>query len=138
MSNKRKRRQLKKHRADRTEDAAAKILQTGLKDGTIIRVDKSKVFSHSVLPTIPDYYKDTWFTCKDCSEEDLWTAKQQRRWYEEQGGEIESIAVRCRACRKKEKLRKEEARRIHFEGLKKRNPTQAEQDAAMKNQRKNR
>ena len=127
MSNKRKRQLLKQHRADRVEDEAAKNLRAGLKDGTIIRVDKSKVFSHSVLPTIPDHYRDTWFTCRDCGEEDLWTAKQQQRWYEEQGGEIESIAIRCRACRKKEKARKEEARRVHFEGLAKRKQD-AEQD----------
>jgi len=120
MSNKRKRQQLKQHRADKLELETAKVLEAGQKDGTIIKVDKSKVFSRSVLPTIPNYYRDRWFTCKDCGENDLWTAKQQKKWYEDQGGEIESIAVRCRPCRKKEKSRIEEARRIHLEGLEKR------------------
>ena len=127
MSNKRKRQQLKQHRADKSEQEAEKALQAGLKNGTIIRVDKSKVFSRSVLPTIPDYYRDKWFTCKDCRNEDLWTAKQQQRWYEEQGGEIEAIAVRCRACRTKEKERKANARKVHLGGLERRKTKRAEQ-----------
>jgi len=91
--------------------------RVGLKRGTIIAVDKSKVCSHSVLPTIPDFYRDTWFTCIDCGEKELWTARQQQRWYEEQGGEIEAIAIRCRTCRRQEKSRQATARRVHLEGL---------------------
>ena len=123
-SNKQKRQKLKLTRAEKKAELARIELLVGLKKGTIIAVDRSKVFSRSVLPKIPDYYRDTWFTCKDCGEQDLWTAKQQKRWYEEQGGEIEAIAIRCRACRRKEKLRRETARKIHFEGMaRKRNPT---------------
>lgn len=92
-------------------------LLAGLKNGTIIAVDKSKVFSRSVCPQIPDYYRDVWFTCKDCGKEETWSAEQQKTWYEEQGGEIEAIAIRCHACRGKEKLRREAARKIHLEGL---------------------
>ena len=117
MSNKRKRQQLKQRRVDKAEEEAANALQDGLRDGTIIRVNRSKVFSRSALPTIPDYYRDKWFTCKDCGCDDLWTAKQQQRWYEEQGGEIEAIAIRCRACRQLEKQRKENARKVQLEGL---------------------
>jgi len=130
MSNKRKRPQLKQQRADRVEQQETKTLKNGLRDGTIIPVDRSKIFSRSVLPTVPEYYRDRWFTCKDCGEEDLWTAKQQKRWYEEQGGEIEAIAVRCRACRTKEKERKAKARKVHLEGLKRRDKKQAEQGGA--------
>jgi hypothetical protein len=102
-------------------------LSAGLKAGTIIPVDKSKVFSRSVLPKIPDYYRDRWFTCKDCGEGDLWTAKQQKRWYEEQGGEIEAIAIRCRVCRRKEKSRRELARRVHLDGLARKRARMAQQ-----------
>ncbi len=126
MSNKRKQQELKQHRVGKAERKAAQALQAGLRAGSIIRVDKSKVFSNSVLPTIPEYYHDKWFTCKDCGEEDLWTAKQQRQWYEEQGGEIEAIAIRCKPCRQKEKLRKTEARKVHLEGLEKRRIEKAE------------
>ena len=89
----------------------------GLKQGTIIPVDKSRVFSRTSVPEIPDYYRDAWFACQDCGERELWTAKQQKRWYEEQGGEIEAIAIHCRACRLKAKSRRESARSVHLDGL---------------------
>jgi len=123
-SSKQKRQKLKLTRAERESELERAELLAGLKHGTIIAVDRSTVFSRSAIPKIPDYYRDARFTCKDCGEQDLWTAKQQQRWYEEQGGEIEAIAIRCHACRRKEKLRRETARKIHLEGLaRKRNAT---------------
>jgi hypothetical protein len=123
-SSKQKRQKLKLTRAERKTELERVELLVGIKKGTIIAVDRSKIFSRSVLPKIPDYYRDTLFTCKDCGEQDLWTAKQQQRWYEEQGGEIEAIAIRCRACRRKDKLRRDTARKIHLEGIaRKRNAT---------------
>src|SRR5262245_37993029 len=116
-SNRQKRQKLKLTRSDKKAESERAELLAGLKRGTIIAVDRSKVFSGSVLPKIPDYYRDTLFTCKDCGEREVWTAKQQQRWYEEQGGEIEAIAIRCCACRRKEKLRRDTARKIHLEGI---------------------
>src|SRR6267154_6713005 len=60
-------------------------------------------------------------------ERDLWTAKQQKRWYEEQCGEIEAVAIRCRACRRKEKSRRELARNVHLDGLARKRAKRAEQ-----------
>lgn len=67
---------------------------------------------------IPDfvqrgYYRDRPFRCKDCGVEEIWTAAQQRGWYEVAQGEVWTVAVRCRACRQWERVRKVEARRIH-------------------------
>ncbi len=56
------------------------------------------------------YYVDVAFTCKDCGSEEAWTARQQKWWYEVAKGNIDSTANRCRACRKKERDRKKEAR----------------------------
>jgi hypothetical protein len=116
---KQKREGRKLTRAERKAEQERVELLVGLKRGTIIRVNELKVFSRCAIPKIPDYYCDTLFTCRDCGERDLWTAKQQKRWYEEQGGEIEAIAIRCRACRRKEKHRREMARKAHDEGLEK-------------------
>src|SRR2546423_11509169 len=122
-----KRMKLKTIRAEKRATQERLNLLAGIKAGTIVPVDRLKVFSRSVLPKIPDYYRDTWFTCKDCGERDLWTAKQQKRWYEEQGGEIEAVAIRCRACRRKEKSRRELARRVHLDGLARKRAKRAEQ-----------
>ena len=57
------------------------------------------------------YYVDQPFRCRDCSKEEVWTATQQKWWYEVAKGFAYSSAVRCRACRRKEQARKMAARR---------------------------
>ena len=64
------------------------------------------------------YYMDRPFTCRDCRQEQVWTASQQKWWYEIAGGPLFTEASRCRVCRRKERKRREEARRVHPEGLK--------------------
>ncbi len=117
MSSKQKREELQLKQRIKKMGLEKALLSDGLKRGTIIAVDKKKIVSRSAVPKIPDYYRDTCFICKNCGVEETWTAKQQQRWYEEQGGEIETKAVFCRACRRVEKMRREAARRIHFDGL---------------------
>jgi hypothetical protein len=65
------------------------------------------------------YYLDIEFTCRDCGKREIWKAPQQKWWYETAKGNVESRAVRCRACRKIERERRERARHIHQEGLRK-------------------
>ncbi|MCB1770887.1 MAG: zinc-ribbon domain containing protein [Candidatus Competibacteraceae bacterium] len=72
--------------------------------------------------SIPDfvqrgYYQDRPFQCKDCGKAEIWTAAQQQWWYEEAQGDVWITAIRCRACRRQERARRTEARRIHQEGL---------------------
>ena len=63
------------------------------------------------------YYIDELFNCKDCGKEEIWTATQQKWWYEVARGDIWTTAIRCRSCRRKERTRVAEARRVHKEGL---------------------
>ncbi|KAB8189697.1 hypothetical protein FKV24_009060 [Lysobacter maris] len=49
---------------------------------------------------LPAFYFDRPFTCRDCGEAQVWTAKQQKWWYEEVRAPIDSEAVRCRRCRR--------------------------------------
>ena len=128
-SNKQKRIAIKANRARRVALPSRKAslrqwaFQSGLRDETIIPVNKTKVSSRSVIPKIPDYSYDRWFDCQNCGTRELWTAKQQQRWYEEQGGEIETVAIHCNACRRKERLRRAEARKVHLEGLERKRKT---------------
>ena len=71
--------------------------------------------------SIPDFverefYVDRPFRCKDCGKSEIWTASQQKWWYEIAKGDVWTVAVRCRPCRRLERARKTEARRIHQEG----------------------
>ena len=64
------------------------------------------------------YYEDVPFTCAACGARQLWTAWQQKWWYEVAKGYVDSTAKLCRACRRREQARRAEARQVHLEGLK--------------------
>ena len=62
--------------------------------------DKSRLARYDTLyGDMPDFYLDQAYTCRDCGAEEVWTAKQQKWWYETMQGSVYSQAVRCRACR---------------------------------------
>ncbi len=65
------------------------------------------------------YYEDLAFVCKDCGAAGVWTAAQQKWWFEAARGGVWTRAVRCRPCRARERARREIARRTHLEGLQK-------------------
>jgi len=67
------------------------------------------------------YYVDIPFRCADCGKEEVWTGSQQKWWYEIAKGFVYSSAVRCRACRRKERARRDEAKRVHLEGIARKN-----------------
>ena len=46
------------------------------------------------------YYLDERFICRDCGSQQVWTAAQQKWWYETAKGYVYSTAIRCSACRR--------------------------------------
>ncbi|SIO29957.1 Probable zinc-ribbon domain-containing protein [Singulisphaera sp. GP187] len=46
------------------------------------------------------YYLDFPFTCVSCGSEEVWTATQQKWWYEVAKGALDSGAKHCRTCRR--------------------------------------
>ena len=46
------------------------------------------------------FYEDLRFTCRDCGSREVWTAEQQKWWYEVAKGKLYSTAARCRPCRR--------------------------------------
>ena len=69
------------------------------------------------------YYMDVLFKCGDCGKEEIWRATQQKWWYEVAKGNVETRAKRCNSCRRIERERRNEARRVHLEGLERKNAT---------------
>ena len=45
------------------------------------------------------FYEPVPFRCMDCGKEEIWTARQQKRWYEDCQGRIYSTTTRCLPCR---------------------------------------
>lgn len=58
---------------------------------------------------LPAFYLDRPFRCRDCAAEQVWTAKQQKWWYEAIGARLESQATRCLPCRRAHRARREKA-----------------------------
>ncbi len=63
------------------------------------------------------YYLDKPFVCEGCGKVEVWTATQQKWWYEIAKGDVWTTAKLCRLCRRRERVRRAEARRVHLDGL---------------------
>jgi hypothetical protein len=87
-----------------------KIKRSKNKEKERLPVDATKLNMGNTYSSPPDYYYDMEFKCMDCGKEGIWTAEQQKWWYEEAGGYFFATAVRCRSCRAQERKRKKEAR----------------------------
>jgi len=126
-SNKQRRAELKKLRAEREARQKAKAISLREHrnrekiptDAVLCHPDLlAPSGSYSVPPFVTcGYYVDIPFQCVDCQKQEVWLATQQQWWYEVAKGNVASGANRCRSCRKIESDRKIEARRIHLEGL---------------------
>jgi hypothetical protein len=53
------------------------------------------------------WYRDEPFICADCGKLEVWTAAQQKWWYEVAKGGILTKATRCRQCRKVDRERRD-------------------------------
>jgi hypothetical protein len=74
--------------------------------------------SYGVPPFVArGHYLDSSFQCSGCQKQEVWRATQQKWWYEVAKGNVESRAKLCSGCRRAERERKAESRRVHLEGV---------------------
>jgi hypothetical protein len=121
-SNKQKRLELQAKRQRREKKAVAIVKQTRapVPYGTVpVNPTALRLYNSYGAPLFVTrgFYRDQPFSCKACGKEDVWTATQQKWWYEIAKGEVWSGAIQCRVCRRRERERKAEARRVHLEGV---------------------
>ena len=64
------------------------------------------------------YYLDKPFVCKSCGKDEVWTATQQKWWYEIAKGSAVTTARFCRPCRRKERERAADHKKRSDEGRK--------------------
>lgn len=120
-SGRQRRREIKEHRRTRAlvakcTDPAPWQLPDRIPSGAIW-ADQSRLLHDNTYGPRPRYYADLPFTCIECGTHEVWTAAQQKWWYEVAQGDIASTANRCAACRGKRRLRRSQERRIHIEGM---------------------
>lgn len=118
-SGKQRREEIKAKRLVRLRAAQAPNPYTPVKAVPLgaVAVDPAQLAHNNTWGLLPSFYIDSPFVCKDCGAHEIWTAKQQKWWYEIAKGPIDSRAVRCRPCRLLERARVEEARRISQDGM---------------------
>jgi hypothetical protein len=96
-SNKQKKKYLKakrKQRAERIRNKKLEYLGYGR-----VKADPTKLTHINSYGGLPYFYEGRDFKCRDCGAEKIWTAKQQKFYYEECKGHIDARAVRCKSCR---------------------------------------
>jgi len=116
------RRKTERSRDSRLQRARANAAIDARSDNAIppagaVMANAAELLHNNPYGRLPRFYVDRAISCRECGTEELWTAEDQKWWYEVAKGHMDSTAVRCRACRRKEKARKAEARRVHVEGL---------------------
>ncbi len=62
--------------------------------------DHNQLSHINTYGSLPDYYIDQPFSCRQCGKKEIWKAAEQKWYYEEAKGHIAGIAVECHACRK--------------------------------------
>jgi hypothetical protein len=91
--------------------------RTKNKTDTRLPVDKDKWgVNDNTYSSPPEYYYDLNYECSDCGDSAVWTAQQQKFWYEELGKTINSSAKRCQNCRAHINAVKEDQKR-HMEEM---------------------
>lgn len=124
-SGRQKREEIDKRRAAKATRAKKPIVQEPvgkrhwLKDSVDVSVDRLRSTKSYGTPHFVErgYYLDQDFVCKDCGAEQVWTATQQKWWYEIAQGDVWTTATRCRPCRRREQKRIAVARETHLTGL---------------------
>ncbi|MBN8279151.1 MAG: zinc-ribbon domain containing protein [Gammaproteobacteria bacterium] len=58
------------------------------------------------------HYLDEPFTCRDCGKPQVWTATQQKWWYEVMKAPVYMRASRCRPCRRAHRAAAERSRQL--------------------------
>lgn len=104
-SGRQRREEIRQKRLDRAKRLEARLRTSphgvAWPGAGVEEADRALLARHNnTYSPLPAFYADKVFTCRDCGEEQVWTAKQQKWWYEERLGPIDSAAVRCLPCRR--------------------------------------
>jgi hypothetical protein len=90
-------------RATKAQQALIEHLPLGFSPTAAIAVNPALLASYNSygepLFLAHGWYQDQPFRCIDCGKDKVWTAAQQRWWYEVVQGSVYAHAVRCRPCR---------------------------------------
>ena len=121
-SNKQRRLEIREKRRKRAEKLEIDTRSNPPKfPDNAVMADWNELSHNNTYGPLPVFYMDKPFACVDCGSKELWTAKQQKWWYEVAKGNINTTAIRCLPCRKRIEADKE-AQKRHMEKLASKDP----------------
>lgn len=85
--------------ADKSRAPQDKLDKSTMPEGAVM-ADTSKQVANNSDSAPVLHYVDKPFKCIDCDKEQVWTASQQKWYYEVAKGSLYATAIRCRACRR--------------------------------------
>ena len=101
-SNKQRKSEIKHRRWKRMEQQREAVKPPPIPPGAVVvdaellaTLNNGVVWGHS------GYYEDAAYRCCDCGVACVWTAHDQKWWYEEAQGSVHASATRCAVCRTK-------------------------------------
>ena len=107
-SNKQRRLEIKAKRREKAEKVKnGKVKHYNYRPFLSVDADHDQLKHVSYYHDLPLFYVDKSFKCRGCASIEVWTAKQQKWWYEVVKGHIDSMAVYCRPCRIERRKEKE-------------------------------
>ena len=118
-SNKQRRLEIKAKRRKRTKALKADPFKASdFKPLYSVAADHAELAHNNTYGPLPFFYVDKPFTCQDCNAHEVWTAKNQKWWFEIAKGNIDSTAIHCLSCRIKRRKEKEQQRILMSEAAK--------------------
>ncbi|MCF6318869.1 MAG: zinc-ribbon domain-containing protein [Proteobacteria bacterium] len=93
-----------------------------LRDGCVLANHEKLKHIWLCVGNLPEYYTDMPFKCRDCGSKEVWTAVQQKYYFEElKGKHLEALAIRCRKCRGLKNLKKKKQQK-HMQEMSEKEP----------------
>lgn len=98
-SNKQRRHEIKQRRWARMEAQREAALRPAMPHGALAADVQRLELIHGAPFWLPGYYVDISYRCCDCGAACVWTAQDQKWWYEQVQGSLYASASRCKDCR---------------------------------------
>ncbi len=117
-SGRQRREEIELKRAKKREKAEAYAREQARRNQVIVNTALLRPTNSYGIPDFVErgWYIDRPFCCKDCGKSEVWTPTQQKWWYESAKGDVWTVAVRCRPCRRRERERVATARKAQVTG----------------------
>jgi len=68
-----------------------------------VAADHAKLVHINTYGVLPDFHVDKVFLYRNCGKREIWSARDQKWYYEEAKGHIDATAVECHGCRTSKK-----------------------------------